>query len=164
MRLSFLCKGILGCLVLCLNFGTMHAQSDSLPIITGTLNDTLFQTEWFRKWSQNEAYQPDAALLEALKSVPASEIRVDVYMGTWCSDSQLHVPAFLKIAAALHWQFRMVGVNREKECPFEKKDCKTWDIQYLPTFVLFRNGQELGRIVEQPQQRLEQDFLKMLQP
>jgi hypothetical protein len=49
-------------------------------------------------------------------------------------------------------------VNREKECPFEKKDCKTWDIAYVPTFVVYRNDIEIGRIVENPQRSLAEDF------
>jgi thiol-disulfide isomerase/thioredoxin len=139
-----------------------QAQTDSLPIITGTLNDTLFQSEWFANWSQSKGYKPDAETIKALEQVNSNNLTFKVYLGTWCEDSQIHVPAFLVVAAMLNWKYELIGVNREKECPFEKKNCKNWDITKLPTIVVFQDQTEKGRIIETPEISVEKDLLKIL--
>jgi hypothetical protein len=139
-----------------------QAQTDSLPIITGTLNDTLFQSEWFANWSQSKGYKPDAETIKALEQVNSNNLIFKVYLGTWCEDSQIHVPAFLVVAAILNWKYELIGVNREKECPFEKKNCKNWDITKLPTIVVYQDQTEKGRIIETPELSVEKDLLKIL--
>jgi hypothetical protein len=139
-----------------------QAQTDSLPIITGTLNDTLFQSEWFANWSQSKGYKPDAETIKALEQVNSNNLTFKVYLGTWCEDSQIHVPAFLVVATILNWKYELIGVNREKECPFEKKNCKNWDITKLPTIVVHQDQTEKGRIIETPELSVEKDLLKIL--
>jgi hypothetical protein len=139
-----------------------QAQTDSLPIITGTLNDTLFQSEWFANWSQSKGYKPDAETIKALEQVNSNNLTFKVYLGTWCEDSQIHVPAFLVVATILNWKYELIGVNREKECPFEKKNCKNWDITKLPTIVVYQDQSEKGRIIETPELSVEKDLLKIL--
>lgn len=153
--------------IICLAFFFLslmsQAQTDSLPIITGTLNDTLFQSEWFANWSQSKGYKPDAETIKALEQVNSNNLTFKVYLGTWCEDSQIHVPAFLVVAAMLNYKYELIGVNREKECPFEKKNCKNWDITKLPTIVVFQDQIEKGRIVETPELSVENDLLKIIQ-
>ena len=153
--------------IICLAFFFLslmsQAQTDSLPIITGTLNDTLFQSEWFANWSQSKGYKPDAETIKALQQVNSNNLTFKVYLGTWCEDSQIHVPAFLVVAAMLNYKYELIGVNREKECPFEKKNCKNWDITKLPTIVVFQDQIEKGRIVETPELSVENDLLKIIQ-
>ncbi|MFM2285734.1 MAG: putative thioredoxin family protein [Bacteroidota bacterium] len=140
----------------------MLAQSDSI-IVTGKFSTDLLQSEWFQQWNNSSVnYQPDAATMEQLATIPTAELQVIVYLGTWCDDSKLHVPAFLNIAHKMELDFVLIGVNREKECPFEKKECKNWDIQNVPTFVVKRNDVEIGRIIETPAQSIEKDLLKLL--
>jgi hypothetical protein len=55
-----------------------------------------------------------------------------------------------------------VGINREKECPFDKKECKNWDIKFVPTFIVFKENLEVGRIIESPQKSIEEDLLKIM--
>ena len=152
--------------IICLAFFFLslmsQAQTDSLPIITGTLNDTLFQSEWFANWSHSKGYKPDAETIKALEQVNSNNLTFKVYLGTWCEDSQIHVPAFLVVAAMLNYKYELIGVNREKECPFEKKNCKNWDITKLPTIVVFQDQTEKGRIIETPEISVEKDLLKIL--
>lgn len=142
-------------------FSTMHAQENT-PIITGVMNDTLFQTEWYAQWNDAKDYQPNSEVLNKLSELPTASIQFMVYLGTWCEDSRKHVPVFLDLARRLNWKYSLVGVNREKECPLDKKACKAWDILYLPTIVVFRDGVELGRIIETPKISVEQDLLDIL--
>ena len=137
---------------------TMEAQNDSIPVFTGRFNVLITDSEWFRNWISGDMPVLDDALKNRLMALDTTQIRINVFLGTWCSDSKLHVPQFLHLANMFGWKYELIGVNREKECPFEKKDCKTWDIAYVPTFVVYRNDIEIGRIVENPQRSLAEDF------
>lgn len=144
-------------------FTSMQAQNDSIAVITGKFSDAVLESEYFGNWLK---LVPKTSLnedtLEALAQVSKEDLEFVVYLGTWCEDSQTHVPMLFELMQKLNWPCTWIGVNRDKECPFEKKDCKTWDIQYVPTLVIKRQGVELGRIVEQPGTTWENDLLKLL--
>ena len=140
----------------------MHSQNDSV-IVTGKYNPILLESDWFKNWNKDsENYHPDERTMIELQKKDSSEYSFTVYLGTWCEDSQKHVPAFIHIARKLNWDFTLVGVNREKECPFDKKECKNWDIEFVPTIIIFRENNEIGRIIESPQNSIEQDLLKIM--
>jgi hypothetical protein len=141
----------------------MEAQNDSVPVFTGRFNSLITESEWFRNWILGDALVLDDALNSRLGSLNAEHIHIKVYLGTWCSDSKVHVPHFLQLANMFQWKYELIGVNREKECPFEKKDCKNWDIAYVPTFVVYRNEIEIGRIVENPQRSLAEDLAGIIE-
>lgn len=141
----------------------MTAQTDSI-IVTGKFSEDLLSSEWFTRWnSSSAAYVPDAETLLALKSIPKTGISIVVYLGTWCEDSKTHVPAFVHVAQQTDLLFTLIGINRDKECPFDKKECKSWDITHVPTFIVSKEGMELGRIIETPKQSIEKDLLRLLQ-
>lgn len=137
---------------------TMEAQHDSIPVFTGRFNALITESEWFQNWISDDVYTFDDALKNRLLALDTSHLRISVFLGTWCSDSKMHVPPFLKLAEMFDWNYELIGVNREKECPFEKKDCKNWDIAYVPTFVIYRNEIEIGRIVENPKRSMAEDL------
>jgi hypothetical protein len=140
---------------------TMEAQNDSVPVFTGRFNSLITESEWFRNWISGDIPVLDDALKNRLTAMNTTQIRINVFLGTWCSDSKVHLPYFLHLATIFKWNYELIGVNREKECPFEKKECKSWDIAYVPTFVVYRNDIEIGRIVENPQHSLAEDFDKI---
>jgi thiol-disulfide isomerase/thioredoxin len=84
----------------------------------------------------------------AIRSGSAS-VTVLLVMATWCPDTKRELPRFFAImegAGIAESQLTMVGVDRSK------KDAEglteKWGITRVPTFVFFRGGQELGRVVE----------------
>jgi len=137
---------------------TMEAQHDSIPVFTGRFNSIITESEWFRNWIAGEESEIADALKHRLANRDTKQIQIQVYLGTWCSDSKTHVPQFIRLADVFGWKYELIGVNREKECPFDKKECKNWDIAYVPTFVVLRNGIEIGRIIENPQKSLAEDL------
>ena len=140
----------------------MHSQNDSV-IVTGKYNPILLESDWFKSWNkESENYQPDLQTMIELQKKDSSIFTFIVYLGTWCEDSQKHVPSFIQIARKLNWDFTLVGVNREKECPFDKKECKIWDIEFVPTIIVFKENLEVGRIIESPHKSIEEDLLKMM--
>ncbi|MBN2345360.1 MAG: thioredoxin family protein [Candidatus Aminicenantes bacterium] len=113
------------------------------------------------EWAQvYEAYVPDAVLIENLRG-KAPELKIDVYLGTWCSDSKNHVPVFLKILDAVNvpeLKVRFFAVDRKAD-PGQKYFVNEAEVEKVPTFIFFVNGFEMGRIVENPKNSLLQDMM-----
>ena len=115
-------------------------------------------------WMQSEVdAKPDAAAAQALGTVaPGAE--VTVFLGTWCGDSRREVPRLWKAIDAeggtVPFQIRYVGVDHDKKEPAAL--IKANDVRYLPTFIVRRGGQEVGRIVETSPHGVEQDLLALL--
>jgi len=86
-----------------------------------------------------------------------------VFLGTWCGDSEREVPRFLRIvqdAGIGEDRVRLYNLDRSKTSP----DGLTarWGIERVPTFIILRDGREVGRIVERPRSTLEGDLLTAL--
>jgi thiol-disulfide isomerase/thioredoxin len=108
------------------------------------------------------SYQPKPEALDKLRGL-GREVRVEVYFGSWCSDSMAHVSAFFKIldladTPLLQPAYFGVPEAKDKRAPYiEGKD-----IVKLPTFIVFVDGREAGRIVETPQRSVEEDLVRIL--
>ena len=109
------------------------------------------------------SYQPDPAALAKLQGL-SREVRIDVFFGTWCSDSMAHVSALFKIldmADIPLLQPRYFAVPEDKAKRKAYFEGRT-DIDKLPTFIIIVDGREAGRIVETPQKSMEADLVKIL--
>ncbi|MFA5971770.1 MAG: thioredoxin family protein [Lentimicrobiaceae bacterium] len=90
-------------------------------------------------------------------------IKVTLVMGTWCGDSKEWVPRFYKIMDELNFDYKnltLICVDRSKKAPGTNVDALK--IELVPTFIFYRNAEELGRIVEVPSDLLEKDILKIV--
>lgn len=111
-------------------------------------------------------YEPDPSAVQYLAAVIQPGHRVEVYLGTWCSDSLREVPKFLKMLDVLKSGYQVelpasyLAVNRAKNEPRELLEGKA--IEKVATFIVFRNGAEIGRVVETPNGLLEDDLLQIL--
>jgi thiol-disulfide isomerase/thioredoxin len=105
---------------------------------------------------------PDADAAAKLAEVdPGAE--VVVYLGVWCSDSRREVPRFwkaLEMAGEVPFEVRHVGVDRSFEAG--EVSLEGVDLQAVPTFVVSRDGQEVGRVVETSPNGIEHDVLALL--
>lgn len=73
------------------------------------------------------------------------------------------MPRFYKIIDQLGFnesRLHVIFVKRDKLAP--GIDLDSLDIQFVPTIVVFRNGDEIGRIIEHPVQSLEEDLAGIL--
>ncbi len=107
-------------------------------------------------------YEPDKAVIAELKRL-TSGASILIVLGTWCSDSQEQVPRFFKILDKIRFDRRQVSVicvNSDKEAG--DVDISGLDIRKVPTFVIYRDGHEAGRIIETPYTTLEKDLLMFL--
>ncbi len=90
-------------------------------------------------------------------------VQIEVYLGSWCSDSKAHVPAFLTVLDAVDsplFSATFIGVPENKEARGEFTAGK--NIQKIPTFIISVEGQEKGRIIETPVKSVEQDLVEIL--
>jgi hypothetical protein len=110
---------------------------------------------------------PDAEAARALADV-APGASVTVYLGTWCSDSRRELArlwrgfddAGIGYGVELPFDLEYVAVDRDKKEPGGRTEGIGLD--YVPTFVVRRDGREVGRIVESAPHGVEHDLLALL--
>lgn len=138
-------------------------------ILTGACNKDSLLAEPFNKWytSGFESYQPHAATIRALKGISTADLQVEVFFGTWCGDSKREVPRFLKLLEQISFpdkKLRLIALGGSdslvKQSPGHEEAGK--GIFRVPTFIISKNGIELGRINEYPVYSLEKDLLALL--
>lgn len=119
---------------------------------------------WFDKYY--EAYQPHQKVLDKNKA-NLKNIRIVTFMGTWCGDSKREVPRFYKVIDELGLkdkQLSLVNLDRAsenyKQSPTGEE--KGLNIHRVPTFVVYRGEEEIGRIVESPVTSMETDLVQIL--
>jgi len=115
---------------------------------------------------RKESYTPDADAVSLLAAAIQPNDRLEVFLGTWCPDSQREVPKLLKIIDLLRARHKVdlpasyVGVNRDKKQPSALLQGR--DIEKVATIIYLRDGKELGRVVEKPSGLLEDDILQIV--
>jgi hypothetical protein len=115
-------------------------------------------------WKESlEEASPDEKDARALATVkPGAE--VTVYFGAWCDDCQRELPRFLKavdIAGDVPFTYELIGVDKYFRA--DEASVDPMDIPAVPYFVVERNGQVVGTVVEQPTETIERDLLLLLQ-
>jgi hypothetical protein len=133
--------------------------------ILGYFNPRQLYNEPYSTWYYKgfDEYQVNTESLNKLLDINKDEITIKIVMGTWCPDSRREVPRFMRILNM--WQFPLdkvtfIGVDNSKLSPVGEYD--KLDIHRVPTFILYKNNIEAGRIIENPTTSLEQDMVNIL--
>jgi thiol-disulfide isomerase/thioredoxin len=137
-------------------------QKPAKIIMTGWLTPKQISNQINAYQSGKNQYQPNEESIKKLKSVTA-DLQIIVFLGTWCSDSEREVPRFLNVMELTnnsHITFRLFGLDHTKRDPdgFAEK----YQIEFVPTFIVLHNNEEIGRIVETPTVSLEQDLVEII--
>jgi len=107
-------------------------------------NDTSFK--WFK---QNMLLgTANTQAIDAFKK-NGSKFQVVIFFGTWCEDSQNLVPVFYRLADKSAYpveNITLIGVDRAKTTLDNLH--KAFHITNVPTFIVMKDGKELGRVVE----------------
>jgi predicted small lipoprotein YifL len=116
--------------------------------------------EWQDKYDK---FQPPADMVEAMKAKFGGDMRIDVYLGLWCPDSRNNVPPFLKLLDRLGTSVpvRYFGVPR-KASRDVKYYVEEFNVEKVPSFVFYRDGKEIGRIIENPKTGLVEDIFDIV--
>ena len=112
--------------------------------------------------SQYEMYEPVEKYIEKMKGV-INNTDITIVFGSWCPDSRRQVPRFMKVldeAGFNYMHLTIIGVNRDKNAL--SVNITDLNVDRVPTFIVYQNGKELGRIVETPKKSLEKDLSKLV--
>lgn len=117
--------------------------------------------EWYDKGF--DAYEFNSEDFMQLVELPLDGLSIRIVLGTWCPDSRREVPHFMKILQS--WGFpsekvEMIGVDSYKVAPIENYE--ELGIERVPTFIIYYNNVEAGRIIENPTTSLERDMVKII--
>jgi thiol-disulfide isomerase/thioredoxin len=124
------------------------------------LGQTPYSTWYLKGYDE---YAVNSEPLNKLLDIKTDNLKVKIVMGTWCPDSRREVPKFMRILDI--WRFpgsqvTIIGVDNAKNSPVSEYE--SLDIQRVPTFIIYKNNIEAGRIIENPVTSLEQDMVNIL--
>ncbi|PLX02950.1 MAG: hypothetical protein C0595_08625 [Marinilabiliales bacterium] len=110
--------------------------------------------------TQYETYSPKTKFVKKAKTIfNGGDYEIVTVLGDWCSDSKLQVGRFDKVLAESSFpksKYKHIAVDREKKA--REVDITKYRISRVPTFIIFLNGIEIGRITESPDTTLEKDL------
>lgn len=133
-------------------------------ILVGTTGFSSLREMPFSDWFNPVyfAFTPDQSKIEVLKPL-LEDVEILVFLGTWCEDSHREIPKFVRILEAAEYpipSIEVVAMTRDKTTPQQYE--AGLNITNIPTLIFYKDGEELGRIVEFPMEDLESDMLKIL--
>jgi thiol-disulfide isomerase/thioredoxin len=116
--------------------------------------------EWFNK--EYDAYQVNDTVF--VDDYTETFDSIYVFLGSWCDDSQREVPRFIKIMETFpifnNVSIRYFCLDGNKQCDIINPE--DYYIDLVPTFIFYKRGNELCRIIEQPRVTLENDIKDLL--
>ena len=137
-------------------YDTLKAQN----ILIGLVNRAhIADSLWFSA-NYNEAVVSE----ELLNKIDQNDkgVTVEIYFGTWCSDSRVWVPAFMGMLDKTNMADKIQLIALPGSKKLEETARLEEIIEMVPTFVFWRNGKEIGRIVESPEETLAKDMIRIL--
>ncbi len=147
------------------NNQVMFDTAANQNILIGNCDWDAFQQDDFSDWFNEgyNAYHPDDKLMQQLaRSLKGRELSFKVYQGSWCPDSRRELPRLKKITDGLKSDVytEIISLNRAKR--LNNNALPEDDIEFVPTIVIYLDGVEVGRVVEQPDYSLEADIVNYL--
>ncbi len=121
-----------------------------VKIVRGLVNKYQIENDAAFSWYKPNqgGYNPDSATLNAFERAKG-KYQIVVFGGTWCEDTQFILPKFFKLQEKSGFPddaITMFGVNREKTSL--GNIAKAFNITLVPTFIVMKDGKEIGRVVE----------------
>lgn len=140
------------------------AAEDEPPasIVGPTTREAIEAAEpsWVAATVEAEIDVDDATALTAVEL----GAEVTIFLGTWCDDSRREVPrlwrALDQVGGLVPFEIEYVAVDRDKVEPAERVEAAA--VEYVPTFIVRRGGEEVGRVVEISPNGIETDLLALL--
>jgi thiol-disulfide isomerase/thioredoxin len=143
-------------------------KSEDKKIITGDFNWNQWKVESGWKKIDSSIYLPKLDIINQTKSIVLSDkILFEVFAGSWCGDSESELPKIIKILESMDYRIetlKIYGVDRDKDMP--NHFAKFKNIEKVPTLIINKNGNEIGRIIEfpeNPEKNWEIEILKIIQ-
>ncbi len=127
---------------------TEISYDGSGKVIKGFMNRTDLDTAytWFKQ--NQQGYTPEAGAVQAFKAQKDS-INIIAFGGTWCGDTRFLLPRFYSLTDAAGFsqdRITLIGVDRSKKTIQHLTEA--FNVTRVPTFIVMKNGKEIGRVVE----------------
>ncbi len=134
-------------------------------VLFGQVTLEAFDMDLFKKWYAPEykTYQTKKRILKQFADQNLENISIDLIFGSWCHDSHREVPRLIKILEEIDFPFlqvRMNALDTNKKSP--SFDAEANNVELVPTFIIYRDKSEIGRIIESPKNSLEEDLFNII--
>ncbi len=133
-------------------------------VMVGTCTRNGLENGIFGQWfnAEYKNYHPDATLIKTIAKT-INKTNITIVFGSWCGDSKMQVGRFFKIldkAGFDESHLKTIAVFRSLKAG--DTDISGLHIRRIPTFIVYYQGKETGRIVESPRVSLEADLAAIL--
>ena len=148
---------------------TFNALAQKEPRLLGTCSSKDLEQQPYAAWYKTnyENYSPSAGIVDQLKKIRLEKFTLKVVFGSWCGDSKREVPKMMKVLNTIGFpekNIQLIAVHDSvevyKQAP--KHEERGLNIYRVGTFIFYKNGKEIARIVEYPVESIERDLLKIL--
>jgi len=153
-------------LITLFSFNILLGQVEDIAVNdpAGKFDREFLQTGEFGKHFMNEYknYTLDLDLINPLEK-DIYKYDITIVLATWCHDSQIQVPRFIKILDKLNYNTKnveIICVDKEKKAG--NINIEMFNIEFVPTFIFYKNDKEKGRIIESPNTYLEKDMVNII--
>lgn len=139
---------------------TEVAEQQEEEVLVGSIEQEDLQQAPHMAWfdPMYQSYNPSEKELKVIQE-NINDYEIKLFMGTWCADSQREVPKFLKLLELSDFNMdnlEIKAVEEDKTLPNNKQ--QEYDVVYVPTIIFLKDGKEVNRFVEFPQETLEKDI------
>lgn len=125
-------------------------EPNGTKILKGFIQKKELTTDTAFSWYAQNAkdYTPAADVVQQFTAVKDS-INLIIFGGTWCGDTKHLLPQFFTTTDAAGFpesRITLIGVDRSKKTLYNLSEA--FGITNVPTFIVMKNGKEIGRVVE----------------
>ncbi|MFT4060949.1 MAG: hypothetical protein QM642_01180 [Edaphocola sp.] len=141
-------------------------QKDGRPMMVGPM--TFLDLEQFREFKlreRAEAYMPDIEKMGQLTKMLRGHT-LKVFFGTWCEDSEKLIPQLFQVLQMANVPIELIplyALDHQKKSIGADTAYATYEIEKVPTIIVLRGNDEIGRITETVDKSVEADLLKILE-
>ena len=150
------------------------AVPSDLPVQSKAPDEVLHDNPDWRARYREVHIEPEA--IRALVDAPPGA-RVVILYGVWCPDSRYAVPVLWRAFDEARERadeapsaeggdsglpFEVVHVDVDEDKASSTFDLAPYDLKYVPTVIVYRQGEEVGRIVETAPNGVLTDFINLL--
>lgn len=137
---------------------SLAQKEDLLGVVTA---DQIMNSDHLFK-IHTQRYEPNTEALQYLNNYQDT-LSIQIFFGSWCRESKKYLPGLiktLKLSAPEKVAIKYIGVNAKKNFP--DLFLKMYNIKYIPTVVIQKGNEEIGRIEEAPTQPIEIELVEIL--
>ncbi|MDT0684913.1 thioredoxin family protein [Autumnicola psychrophila] len=133
-------------------------------MLLGEFQREELEKEPFLSWFESgySDYDPKEKAMQIIKE-NISDYEITLVMVTWCRDSKRETPKFFKILDMANYnveKLTTIAVDTNKKNPGNIQE--GLNVEMVPTIIFYKDGKEVNRFVEYPQESIEEDIAKIV--